>query len=415
MKELQINPTNHWLSRYQSVRQATERLCDTLKTEDFNLQATAFTSPVKWHLAHTTWFFETFILKELVPTYTVFNSSFHHLFNSYYNSVGNPFARPNRGLLSRPTLNDVWEYRKYIDNVMAELSTEFTQTPEFEQRFALGLNHEQQHQELILTDIKYNFFQNPLFPSFYQPNKSIEANSSSTSRSLNNNSGKQWITFDKTESLLGHNEKGFCFDNELPQHTRTLTAFGMSNSLVTNDDWLQFMGDGGYSNPLLWLSDGWQWVQQNNINAPLYWLKKQHQWDHFTLSGLVPVEKAQPVRHISFYEADAFATWAGFRLPTEFEWEYYARECLKAEPHQANDLFGKVWQWSASSYSPYPGFKAAQGALGEYNGKFMCNQMVLRGSSQYTPDGHSRITYRNFFYPQDRWQLSGLRLAKDLT
>jgi len=402
------------LVRYQTVRAATEELAASLSPEDQNLQPMADASPVKWHRAHTSWFFETFVLKT-VRGYVEFDPHYAYLFNSYYGAVGPRHARPERGLLSRPSVEEVGEYRRHVDDAMVALLSQPLDA-ELLTVIELGLNHEEQHQELILTDLLYAFSRNPLRPA-YGPMKSAEA--------VRKASG-EWLTFDGGIVEIGHTGDGFAFDNEGPRHSAILIPYRLSNVLVTNGEWMEFIEAGGYREEKHWLSDGWQYGQANDWQAPLYWEKREGQWWSMTLSGMQPLDPHAPVAHVSFYEADAFARFRGKRLPTEFEWEHAAasldpatgnfRESGLLRPASSPDtqMFGDVWEWTASAYAPYPGYRAPDGAIGEYNGKFMINQMVLRGGSCVTPRVHVRATYRNFFYPHQRWQFSGLRLAEDM-
>lgn len=413
---------------FRHVRGASVRFCEPLAIEDFGLQAVAETSPVKWHLAHTSWFFETFILKPLCDGYRPFDERFEYLFNSYYNGVGAQFPRPNRGLLSRPTVDQVFAYRDHVDQHMEQLLAECAK-PAFDAesraritaRCQLGLHHEQQHQELMHTDLKFNFSRNPLYPE-YQANSGrwLEPDAPDL----------EWHSFEGGITGIGTADTGtaFCFDNETPHHRVLLEPFQLASRLASNAEFLAFVEAGGYQQSQWWLSDGWSQVQQEGLEQPLYWHKRDGQWFEFTLYGLQPLDPARPVCHISAYEADAFARWCGARLPTEFEWESVARQQRvhgqfldsghlhprSAEPGSApQQMFGCLWQWTSSSYSPYPGYQPAAGALGEYNGKFMCNQLVLRGGSCVSEREHVRSTYRNFFYPGDRWQFSGVRLARN--
>lgn len=388
-------------ARFVACRAESLRRCHGLQTEDYGLQAEVFTSPPKWHLAHTTWFFETFILKPHAPHYREFDARFVHLFNSYYNGIGEQLDRGRRGLLSRPSLEEVLRYRRHVDDHLLALLQRQVH-PAREQvagLVELGIQHEQQHQELICTDIQWSLHENPLLPGL--PDIfSATACPPTTS---------QWITYTGGETEIGYaagaeeQPAPFCFDNELPRHRVIVAPFSLQSHLVTNGDYQQFIDDGGYRRPELWLADGWSTVQQQGWQAPHYW----HGADEYTLAGLVPRDPHAPVCHLSGYEADAYSTWAGARLPTEFEWEFAAR----TQP--LPQMFGHRWQWTGSAYRPYPGYRMPAGAIGEYNGKFMSNQWVLRGSSVATPPGHSRATYRNFFYPHDRWQFSGIRLARD--
>jgi ergothioneine biosynthesis protein EgtB len=394
---------------YKNIRQYSEHLIANLSAEDCALQAADFVSPAKWHLAHTSWFFETFILLPANPAYVVFNDHFQVLFNSYYNGIGEQFPRPQRHLLSRPSLKDVLAYRSHIDAAMNTLSS--TVLAQQASLILLGLNHEQQHQELLLMDTKYNFFQNPLYPALLPAHKAAYSNS---------HENMSFVAFSGGVKSIGTNTSEiFCFDNETPQHNQYLANFQLSNRLVTNGEYLKFIQNGGYDDASLWLSDGWSTLQKfrthnysnasPKIPAPLYWVQKEGQWFEFSLRGLISIDPNQPVRHLSFYEANAYAAWAGCRLPSEAEWEVAARQ----EHPTLLQMFDVCWQWTQSAYAPYPGFKATSGAVGEYNGKFMCNQMVLRGGCGLTPNGHVRASYRNFFYPQDQWPMTGLRLAKD--
>ncbi len=403
------------IERFVATRKHSEELCRPLEIEDYGLQAVAETSPAKWHIAHTSWFFETFLLKEYVANYTVHNEHFEHLFNSYYNAIGQPFLRPNRGLLSRPTVQQVMAYRRALDDDILILlqDSSHPQYATILQRIELGIQHEKQHQELFLTDLKFNFFQNPMLPTYLdRPLPTASANEN------------DWVTIPEGLMQVGFNDTGFCFDNELPAHTTFINKTQIATRNVTNAEFLEFINDGGYENPLLWLSDGWSWLNQENVSHPLYWIESEHGWQEFTLYGKQPLQQHAPICHINYFEADAFARWSGQRLPTEFEWEYYASQQANlsnpavasdyihpVQPGQS-DLFNRVWQWTQSSYSQYPGFQPAAGAVGEYNGKFMSNQRVLRGGSCLSPGDHIRATYRNFFYPTDRWQMSGIRLAK---
>ncbi|WP_144391689.1 ergothioneine biosynthesis protein EgtB [Pleionea sediminis] len=402
------------IQNFEKSRLDSEALCDPLEIEDYGLQAIAETSPAKWHIAHTSWFYETFILRPYSQSYIPFDDSYEHLFNSYYNTVGQPFLRPKRGLLSRPTVNQIFNYRQHITEKVLNL-LDNTHHPEYStilERVTLGIQHEKQHQELFLTDLKYNFFQNPLLPA-YQPIETKPSEKQSQS----------WVSQDEGLVDIGFNETGFCFDNELPCHKVYLEKYDIAKHPVSNEAYLSFVSDRAYKNPLLWLSDGWTWINQNKVQHPLYWLSNKEGWNEFTLSGLQPLDLNAPVCHLNYFEADAFARWAGYRLPTEFEWEHYARKHknqlvesmsknLQPIATSSGALFNQIWQWTQSNYTQYPGFKPAAGAIGEYNGKFMCNQFVLRGGSCFSPENHIRISYRNFFYPADRWQMSGIRLAK---
>ena len=385
---------------YSSVREYTEALCAPLEIEDYIPQPIVDVSPPKWNIAHTTWFFEEMILKKFAPDYRVFDEQFGFLFNSYYNSIGDRTARDHRGALSRPTVKRVFEYRKHVDSHMAQLlrgtgedQRSAIRDPQLTGLVILGLNHEQQHQELFLTDLKYTFSLNPLFPVYREGFSPVDKKENKTGN---------FITVEGGEYEIGFRGDGFCFDNELAPHSVRLGEFAIRDSLVTNREFTEFIDDGGYRDFRLWHSEGWDWVNQNQIASPLYWLDRDGEWFNYTLGGLKMVEPDAPVCHLSYYEASAFAEWKGERLPTEFEWE------------AASDKFdwGLRWEWTNSAYLPYPGFTKADGAVGEYNGKFMINQMVLRGASVMTPPGHSRNTYRNFFHPHLRWQFTGIRLAR---
>ncbi len=393
--------------RYRATRRLTEALCDPLGEADATLQSMEDASPAKWHLAHTTWFFETFLLRDRLPAYRLFDRSWPFLFNSYYEAEGARIPRARRGMLSRPSLAEVREWRAHVDAAMAPMLADPAHAPLIE----LGIAHEQQHQELLLTDIKHALAQNPLGPAMWEAPAEVRRTGGDV----------DWHEHPGGIALVGHNGEGFAFDNEGPRHRVLLEPFALAGGLVTNGEWDAFIADRGYSTPSLWLSDGWAWVQREGIEAPLYWRGDEH----FTHAGWQARDPAAPVTHVSYYEADAFATWAGARLPTEFEWEAIARlhdpsggnQLDGAEPPLpagSASLFGDGWQWTRSAYLPYPRFAPAAGAVGEYNGKFMSGQFVLRGASCATPRGHSRASYRNFFYPHQRWQFTGLRLAKDL-
>lgn len=412
---------NSLLERYIWVRQTTEALCLPLAVEDYVTQAMPDVSPPKWHLAHSAWFFENFLLQKYLPRYKVFHPQYGFLFNSYYETVGEFYPRAQRGILSRPTVEEIYAYRAHIDAAMHELLSGAQGTnPEVVAITMLGLNHEEQHQELLLTDIKYNFSLNPLLPAYAIRPHLAPAQASAL----------QYAEYPGGLKQQGAACDGdFCFDNETPAHQVYLKSFNLGTRLVTNQEYQDFIADGGYTRPTLWLSDGWHAVQNQGWHAPLYWERIESSWMTKSLYGLVPVVGDQPVCHVSFYEAEAYARWAGMRLPAEAEWEYAAsmekiegnlREQGRLEPdtprftgERVNQLFGDCWEWTASPYSAYPGFTPANGALGEYNGKFMCNQMVLRGGSCLTPSEHIRASYRNFFPPQTRWQYSGIRLAAD--
>ncbi len=391
-KKMQKQNSTDLLQIYQTVRAYTETLCAPLETEDYIPQPNADVSPPKWNIAHTTWFFEEMILKKFAENYRVFDANFGFLFNSYYNSIGNRTRRDNRGDLSRPTVARVFEYRKYVDGKMRELLVG-NLSDELKELVILGLNHEQQHQELFLSDLKYIFSCNPLFP-VYRENYALEEICEMPSN--------KFVEVSEDIYEIGFAGESFHFDNELGRHKVFLHDFSICKSLVTNAEYLEFIEEKGYNDFKFWHSEGWDWVNQNEVNAPLYWKKQDGEWFNFTLSGLRKINLDAPVCHISFYEASAFAEWKKMRLPTEFEWEI------------ASEKFdcGLRWEWTNSAYLPYPNFKKATGAIGEYNGKFMINQMVLRGASIATPPNHSRQTYRNFFHPNLRWQFTGIRLVK---
>lgn len=379
------------ISDFQLVRGLTVEICRPLNIEDYVPQPVAFASPPKWHLAHTTWFFEEMILKKFSSTYREFHSDFGFLFNSYYNTIGTRLFRADRGNITRPTVEEVMAYRKHVDAAMIDF-LRTTENDEVIDLVQLGLQHEQQHQELLLTDLKHTFGNNPIFPVYKENGILIE----------DENTDFGWLKVQEGLYSIGHDGNGFSFDNEHGRHQVFLHEFEISKSLVTNSELIDFINDDGYLRPELWLDDGWAWVQENNIQSPLYWHKKDGQWYNYTLGGFRRVKPEAIVSHVSFYEAHTFANWKGFRLPTEFEWEV-ASDQLK---------WGKRWEWTNSAYLPYPKFQIADGAVGEYNGKFMINQMVLRGASVATSPGHSRKTYRNFFQPHYQWQFSGIRLAK---
>jgi ergothioneine biosynthesis protein EgtB len=381
--------------RFGVVRGATEALVASLSDEDQCVQSMPDASPAKWHRAHTTWFFEQFVLVPHVPGYRVFDPAFGFLFNSYYEAVGPRHPRPSRGLLTRPPASQVTEYRRHVGAAMADAIPGLA--PDIAAIVELGLHHEQQHQELLVTDMLHAFAAHPLCPAM-MPEWREPAGSGGETRFVAGPAGPHPI---------GH-EGGFCFDNETPRHTVCLAPYAVASRLVRNRDWLEFIADNGYATSALWMSDGWATVREAGWTAPLHWRDVDGAWFQAGLGGLVALDLDAPVRHISWYEADAFARWSDARLPTEFEWEAAA-----ADP-AVRETTGHLWQWTESAYRPYPGYRAAPGAIGEYNGKFMINQMVLRGGSMATPEGHTRPTYRNFFHPDKRWQFSGLRLAKDL-
>jgi ergothioneine biosynthesis protein EgtB len=402
-------------ARFKTTRELTRALIEALEPEDCLLQTMADVSPPKWHLGHSAWFFETFVLREHGGGYRALDERYRALFNSYYEAVGSRPARVQRGWLSRPTLADVLSYRDHVDAAMSHVF----ERPAVRHLIELGIHHEQQHQELLVMDVKYNFFQNPLKPAYRQ--RPLEPCAPSTALDFQ--------PFGGGVLELGHAGDGFAFDNEGPRHRRFAEPFGLATRLVTNAEMREFVTAGGYRTPSLWLSDGWQWVQANEVRAPLYWSEDAHGAPlEFTAHGEAPLDLNAPVCHVSGYEAAAFAAWAGARLPTELEWEVAAANTSAGAARALEDgvlhprnaagagmqqLFGDLWQWTRSAYDPYPGFRASADAIGEYNGKFMCNQWVLRGGSCVTPRGHTRTTYRNFFYPHQRWPFTGIRLARD--
>ena len=383
---------NTSLGAFWTVRRFTEQLCAHLSAEDQIIQSMPDASPAKWHRAHTTWFFEQFILQPRLAGYTAFSTEFSYLFNSYYETVGARHPRFARGMITRPGSVEVTAYRAHVDAAMADL---LASGADLGGLLELGLQHEQQHQELLLTDMLHGFSQNPLSPAMIPGWTALSPDLSSPTM----------VTVEGGIVSVGHDGRGFAFDNEAPLHQVLLQPYTIASHLVRNSAWLEFIKDGGYTTPTLWMSEGWSAVVDNSWTAPLYWRRRDGEWTIFTPGGEAAIDPGEPVRHISWYEADAFARWAGLRLPTEFEWE-------AAAPNPAlREVFGHVWQWTGSAYLPYPGFSPPGGAIGEYNGKFMINQMVLRGGSAATPPGHSRPTYRNFFHPDRRWQFTGLRLA----
>jgi ergothioneine biosynthesis protein EgtB len=404
-------------NRFRLVRAATLALSEPLSPEDYVVQSMPDASPTKWHLAHTTWFFEEFVLQHAVPGYKFHDDQFRYLFNSYYNTVGPMHSRPHRGLLSRPTVEQVLAYRARIDERMNVLLQREDLSPEILDVITLGLNHEQQHQELLLTDLKHLFSCNPLLPAYVRE----------SATPLRSSPALSFESFDGGLIEIGHEGDEFSFDNERPRHRTYTTAFHLANRAITNGEYLEFVRAGGYENPVHWLSDGWATVQREGWKRPIYWSASLDR--EFTLTGLRGLNPHSPVCHLSYYEADAFAHWAGARLPSEAEWELAANEApvrgnfvenrrWHPEPASSDNsllqMFGDVWEWTQSAYAPYPGFKPAKGALGEYNGKFMVNQLVLRGGSCATPASHIRASYRNFFGPAARWQFTGLRLARDV-
>ncbi len=405
-----MNDRNHTMTlglaqTYAAVRAETESRIRGLNAEDCALQSMPDASPLKWHLAHTTWFWETFVLQTTVPGYEVFDTSFKVLFNSYYNAIGEQYPRPKRGLLSRPTLDTVLRYSAHVDNAMRCALTTIDQgegrLPDgLAATIELGFNHEQQHQELMLTDLLHLFSLNPSSPA-YLPNAPRAAAGAGI---------REWLGHEGGLVTIGHCGSDFCFDNELPMHRVWLEPFEISRSLVTNGEYLAFVDAGGYRTPGLWLSEGFDIARNEGWEAPLYWRRRNDAWHEFSLTGETPLNPDAPVAHLSYYEAEAFARFSDARLPTEFEWEHAAARAASS----LDDLTGSVWQWTASSYAPYPGFRASADAVGEYNGKFMVNQYVLRGSSCATPAGHDRHSYRNFFPASSRWQFAGIRLAREM-
>jgi ergothioneine biosynthesis protein EgtB len=420
-------------NRFQQIRDFTNSLCSGLEPEDCVVQSMADVSPTKWHLAHTTWFFETFILKKFVPGYRAEIPEYAYLFNSYYNAAGDMHRRDLRGLISRPTVGEALRYRASIDSHIDDLLSNPDQSllDKIEPILVLGIHHEQQHQELLITDIKHVFAQNPLYPVYRGRDAVPRHPGSAACRPC------QFVDFDEALVQIGDDGRGFAYDNEGPRHRALVPAFSLASRPVTNGEYITFIEDNGYQRPEFWLSLGWMTVNEQRWNAPLYWTKRNGAWWHYTLSGFRPVEESEPVAHVSYFEADAFANWAGARLPTEFEWEHAASgfpiegnfveselfhpiaiQSAAVADQSGQDrglyqVFGTVWEWTRSAYSPYPGYRAEPGALGEYNGKFMCNQYVLRGGSCATSRTHIRRTYRNFFQPEKRWQFTGIRLARD--
>ncbi|MDO8050603.1 ergothioneine biosynthesis protein EgtB [Janthinobacterium sp. SUN211] len=410
------------IDHYHQVRQHSLRLAEPLSDEDCGAQSMPDASPVKWHLAHTTWFFETFILESMEAAFAPFHPAFRVLFNSYYNGVGEKHPRAQRGLLTRPGMDVVRAYRANVDARIARLLAGELARDERERLtmlLALGLEHEQQHQELLLTDVKHLLAQSALFPAY------LERGDSGLAPAQEHAQPTAWLAFDGGLAQIGHAGDGFCFDNELPRHPQYVAPFELASALVTNGDYLAFIEAGGYRTAHLWLAEGWDWVRSGQLQCPLYWQRDDAgRWQEFTLFGLRPLDLQAPATHLSLFEADAYAHWAGARLPTEAEWEVAAQGVAveTGQLHPAagapgaglRQMFGHCWQWTSSSYAPYPGYRTAPGALGEYNGKFMLNQYVLRGSSCATPAGHARASYRNFFPAGARWQFSGIRLARQV-
>ena len=405
------------LNYYQQVRQVSEEICQPLEIEDYVVQSMPDASPIKWHLAHTTWFYEAFILVPNLPDYKVFNPQFNYLFNSYYESVGERIAADRRGTLSRPTVAEVYRYRNCVNEAMTALIAKFADNSAIRSAIILGLNHEQQHQEFLLTNIKHIFALNPLKP-VYSPQ--LSPHNSQTGRELH------WLTYPAGLTQIGYSGEEFAFDNETPRHQVYLQSYRLASRLVTNGEYLEFINAGGYNNPDYWLAEGWQTKRSQNWQAPLYWDKIDGQWQIETLTGIHPVNEYEPVCHVSFYEADAYARFRGTRLPTEAEWENATHNIpvtgnlletglLHPTPAQDNQqlqqMFGDVWEWTQNTHNAYPGFRPLEGIFGEYNQRLMCNRLVLRGGSCVTPQSHIRPSYRNFYPPATRWQFTGIRLA----
>ena len=378
---------------YKAIRKYTEDICAPLKPEDYVVQPVVDVSPPKWHLGHSTWFFETFLLKPHLKNYREFNPEFNYVFNSYYESIGARVIRTDRGNLSRPSVDEIYLYRRHVDEAMISLLADERYATGLKDLILLGFNHEQQHQELLITDIKYILGHNPLFPPYQLETQTPGKTEPPV---------PTWIEIPEGTYEVGFGGDSFCFDNELNRHKVYLHNFKINSSLVLNTEYLDFINAGGYQNFKYWHMEGWEWVKASKTTAPLYWHRIDGEWFHYTLQGLKPLTLNAPLCHINYYEAHAFAEWQEKRLPTEFEWEVSAQHFE----------WGKRWEWTESAYMPYPGYKKAAGAIGEYNGKFMVNQMVLRGASEATPPGHSRKTYRNFFHPHLKWQYTGLRLAE---
>ena len=403
---------------FQKTRQTTMELCKPLERDDYMVQSTPDTSPPKWHLGHTTWFFEKFILRPMARNYRAFDEKLDYVFNSYYETVGDFVPKSMRATISRPSLETVLDYRKHVEDSMLSLLSESGRNQEILERTLLGINHEQQHQELLLMDIKRNYYESSFRPAYADGRKPTSSGIDS-----------RYHDFTEQTAFIGFDGHGFSFDNETPRHRELVPPFSIANRPVTNGEFMRFIEDGGYRKPDLWLSMGWSWLRKNRTEMPLYWEKKDGNFRYFTLYGMQDVDPGEPVMHISYYEADAFARWAGAKLPTESQWEV----AMASSMHHGDENFletwkytpfmddssqgisatGNVWEWTLSSYLPYPGFRPLGGSLGEYNGKFMSGQMVLKGSSFSTPKGHSRTSYRNFYVPWSRWQFSGMRIAKD--
>jgi ergothioneine biosynthesis protein EgtB len=411
-----MKTTSGVYERFIETRKRTLEICSVLERDDYMVQATEETSPPKWHLAHTTWFFETFALKKYLKGYKEFDSKFSELFNSYYNSIGEFLPKPNRMLLSRPSLEMILQYRHYVESQIEAIlhGTNDTKLQELKDIVLLGINHEEQHQELLVMDIKENMFRSPFRPRFGSMHRKT-----TKARKL------EWIAFEGGISEIGATDTGFSFDNELPRHKVYLYPYRIASRIVTNGEFLEFIMDGGYDNPANWLSEGWALIRNERWKMPHYWEKHGDDYYCFTPAGMKKLNPDEPVCHVSYYEADAYARWSGCRLPTEEEWEN-AFSSRKSSPKRkeytlhpsvqaSSDKFqgpGECWEWTSSAYLPYPGFKPLKGPLGEYNGKFMSQQMTLRGDSAATPPGHSRITYRNFYHPESRWQFAGIRLCR---
>lgn len=407
------------LNNFVNIRRQSEALCAPLKNEDYGVQSMSDASPAKWHLAHTSWFFEEMILKPFAKEYEVFDDAFSYLFNSYYESLGGGFTRAERGLISRPTVKEVYDYRRHINDAMNLILSGHThlENEEITQRTILGLNHEQQHQELLLTDIKHAFSKNPIKPAYKSPPPEIHVGDIKA----------EWLSFDEGIYETGNKDSAFSYDNENPRHKSYLTGFRISTRPVSNAEFINFIEDGGYENADLWLSDAWAMLETENWSHPFYWEEEGSNYQSMTLYGMQPIHPSTPVCHVSFYEAAAYARWAGKRLPTETEWEVAAQQAPVSGnlvesgilaptgvPNDSHQFYGDVWEWTSSPYTEYPGYQRLAGPLGEYNGKFMSSQMVLRGGSCLTPRDHIRASYRNFFPPHTRWQYSGIRLAEDL-
>lgn len=405
------------IAEYRRVRNFTESLCAPLAVDDYQIQSIVQTSPPKWHIAHVSWFFEAFVLHHFDRAYQPFNANFDYLFNSYYYTHGQMHSRPQRGLLSRPTVEEVYKYRHYVDKAVIKMMAEIeaSQWEALAFRVILGLNHEQQHQELLLMDIKHNFSVNPLSPAYRDD----------LLPPVGRSRDMRWVDREAGIKQIGNSGSTFAYDNETPRHDVLLRDHRLADRFITNAEYLSFIEDGGYQQPALWLADGWALLQSDGWQHPLYW-RQDGDWKQFTLGGLYPLNPDEPVCHLSFYEADAFARWAGKRLPLEAELEcmlsempdtngnYFDQERLHPQPAgEEGQWYGDLWAWTSSPYSAYPGYKPLEGSMGEYNGKFMSNQMVLKGGSCITPEGHTRSSYRNFFYPDERWAFTGLRLAED--